>query len=179
MAVAPTDDVEAALLDWRMPTLPRTMSPFQQLALRIAWQTLQKAALLYLWRGRGFHSNLLSPIRGDRADKADTFVSEMLTNIEAIIEMGRSHNLSIGNSMLWPTTMVACESLLGAEAAEEPRQRVIKILEDIHELYSMDHPLQLARVLRHLWDQATQLPPTSHLSLEQVCGQLEMTIALF
>lgn len=175
MPITPADDVEAALLDWRLPSFPSNMSAFQQLALRIAWQTLHKAALCYLWRGHGFHSNLVNHMRSDRSEKAMGFINEMLTDIEALIEMGRSHNLSIGNTMLWPITIISCESIY---SPEQRKTRILKSLEDIHQLYYMDHPKQLTRVLRHLWAQAS-MPTVTHLSLEQACNELELTIALF
>ncbi|PVH75266.1 hypothetical protein DL98DRAFT_658191 [Cadophora sp. DSE1049] len=172
---ATSEDIEAALMNWTPPTLPASMSSFQQLALRTAWQIFRKACLLFHWKGHGFHSNLLVSVRADRSEKAASYSAEILADIGAIVELGRLHNLSIGNAMLWPIAIIAGEFIHGPEQSQTD---ILRIIDDISLLYYMEHPKQLAHVLRNIWAQAS-MPSVTYLSVEQVVNELKLTIPLF
>ncbi|KAF5700697.1 fungal-specific transcription factor domain-containing protein [Fusarium globosum] len=62
-----SQELEASLKSWSPPELPRHMSSYEQLAVRTFWSAIRKACLLFLWRGRGFHSNLAERQPGGRS----------------------------------------------------------------------------------------------------------------
>ncbi|KAI8655611.1 hypothetical protein NCS55_01213800 [Fusarium keratoplasticum] len=168
-------EFETSLKDWSIPKLPGDMSSFQQLAVRLAWETMRKASLLFLWRNCGFHANLSEPIRPDKKTQADSCTEEIITNIRAIFDMGRVHQFSIGNAMLWAVTIVACECTW---ASQEQRDRVMQLVDDMGRLYTMDHVKNLRTLLVRLWERSRE-PSPGYLSLEHVCQDMEMVVPLF
>ncbi|CAG7562637.1 unnamed protein product [Fusarium equiseti] len=79
-----TNDLEKALTNWTIPKIPEELSHVQQLALTTAWETYRKSALLLLWRGCGFNSNLLEPVRADKAAEKDVLVTQIVNNVRTI-----------------------------------------------------------------------------------------------
>lgn len=167
-------DFEMALREWKIPSIMSGMSSFQELAVRTAWETLRKASLVFLWRGCGLHSNLLEPMRADRKEQTEDYVNEIIINVRILVELGRSHSLSIGNAMLWPIAVVGCECL---DTTRGRREDVIQLLDDIGQLYTMDHTARLKEILNRLW-QGPFPSSTEYLSLEQTCTEMQLIVPL-
>lgn len=176
--------LEAALSAWNPPPLPANMAPLAHLALRLARDSICRAAYLYLWRAYGFRANLLKLHRADRVEKKDAYVREILSNIRGILQMTETQRISIGNVMLWPLTVAACEC--GETLTPSAETEVIELLESMNRLFSMEHVRHLKELLETLWRRKRALRAQEHIqgtverfiSLEQVCSELKLVIPL-
>ncbi|KAK8088441.1 hypothetical protein PG997_003402 [Apiospora hydei] len=108
------EELEASLKRWSMPPMPHGLSPVATMLLRSAWETFRMAAFLYLWRCFGFRANVLEPIRADRVALANTYVTAIISNCQAILQLGSIPRISIGNALLWPLVVVGCECGTGS-----------------------------------------------------------------
>lgn len=152
--------------------------------LRLAWETVRRAAQIFLWRGAGFHSNILAPLAPDLEDRKNACVREIISNIDIIFAVSKQHHLSIGNAMLWPLAVAGCECSLYTNGWDLD---IIRHLQSLEDHYSMRHVPKVRSVLKSLWTQryactaAVRTSPRSevhHLSLEKVTRQEGLTIAL-
>lgn len=176
--------LEAALNAWNPPPLPANMIALSHLALRLARDSIRRAAFLYLWRAYGFRANLLKPHRADRVGKKDAYVREILSNIRGILQIAQTQRISIGNAMLWPLTVAACEC--GETSTTTAEVELIEALGSMNRLFSMEHVRQLKVLLETLWSRKRVLRAQEHtqdsverfISLEQVCSELKLVIPL-
>jgi hypothetical protein len=166
-------DLETTLKRWTLPELPVSMSPFQQLALRTAWEAIRKACLLFLWRGRGFHSNLAEPMPEGRAAESQALAGHILSDLAATLELCRTQKLSIATAIMWPLAVVGCEC---GRSSRRRQNETLQLLHGITCTFSMDQANHLARVLQILWERLSESP--SFISLEQVCKDMQVVIAL-
>jgi hypothetical protein len=171
---SPGDELEPSISNWSPPDLPSQMSSFQMLALRTAWETLRRTCFLYLWRGCGFNSNLCLPLRQDRERRKLLYLGEIISNIKALVELGRLHGIPIGNSMMWSVAVAACE----CRSHRPHQQEIVTLLDQICSLYTMDHAQRLKEALTQLWLEQAQ-PNTEYISLEKVCHRLGIVLPLF
>lgn len=172
--LSPAQELESALRNWVMPSLPSTISSYQHLALRTAWGTLRRSCLLYLWRSCGFHSNVLDPIREDRRLEAQVYVDDIVADIKVILQLCKTERLSIGTSLMWPIAVVGCEC---GDGPEGRRQDVTNFLRFLEETFSMAQARQLANTFRKLWERQSD-PSNSFVSLELICHEMQVTICL-
>lgn len=176
--------LEKSLTSWTPPSISADMSPVHSGALRAAWETMRRAALIFLWRGAGFNSNILFPLSPDREERKDACVREIIADVAMIFFMAREHHLSIGNALLWPLVVVGCEC--GSYDIDR-RNQVMDLLKVLEDHYRMEHVSTVRRLLKSLWEQRStailllqtnpELEPV-HVSLENVTRQARQTVAL-
>ncbi|KXJ88864.1 fungal-specific transcription factor domain-domain-containing protein [Microdochium bolleyi] len=171
-----TRELELALYRWTPPSLPTAMSSFQKLALRAAWGIMRRTALLYLWRGQGFHSNVLMPLPGELAIGSQALVVQVLSDLQVTVDICRSHRLSIASTMMWPLAVV------GVECTNDPtpaRQlEIADLLMALVELFQMHQARHLLVALERLWERPSPYP-SDFLSLQLVCNDMDLCIPLF
>lgn len=172
--LSPAQELENALKKWVMPHIPSTVYSYQHLALRTTWGTLRRACLLYLWRGCGFHSNVLDPLREDRRLEAQVYVDDMIADIKVILQLCKAERLSTGTSLMWPIAVVGCEC---GDGPESRRNDIIDFLSFLEETFSMAQARQLANAFRSLWERQSD-PSISFISLELICHEMQVTISL-
>ncbi|KAK8011602.1 hypothetical protein PG990_010567 [Apiospora arundinis] len=181
---ASCDELEASLKRWAIPATPQGLSPVATILLRNAWETFRMAAFLYLWRCFGFHSNLLEPIRADRASLASSYVTAIISNCQAILDLGSIPRISIGNALLWPLVVAGCECGSGSD---EDDSAILAMLQRLERLYSMEHPKFVSGALQRLWRTKKTLynhretPGSSYpsyASLHQVVTEMGLIIPL-
>lgn len=152
--------------------------------LRLAWETIRRAAQIFLWRGAGFHSNILVTLAPDLNDCKNACVREIISNIDIIFAISQQQHLSIGNAMLWPLTVAGCECSLYTNGWDLD---IIRLLRSLEDNYSMRHVPKVRAILQSLWMQrhtytatigTESEPALPHLSLEKMARQAGLTIAL-
>lgn len=178
-------ELESSLAKWNPPQMAPDIQPCTTLALNMAWETIRKAAYIYLWRRTGFNANLLQPMRLDRQTMRDSYVTEIISNIKAICSLARTQRISIGNAMLWPLAVIGCEC--GYQTPGGWDEDVIGLLDSLHDLFSMHHTTRVKEVFQVLWqmqrdwlcqydaEPAVELP---HLSLNSVAMEMNLVLPL-
>lgn len=167
-------ELESALQEWTAPILPASISPTKHVALRLAWQTIKCAALIFIWRRYGFHSDFSIPIHEDRHLHRDGLVREALSNLNNILEVKNSEAISIGNAMLWPLVVVGCECAgYGLEGLQD---EVVRLLNIVQRTFSMDHIHHVKELLQELWRTS---PTEKGVSLESIARRKRLIVPLF
>lgn len=153
--------------------------------LRLAWETIRRAAQIFLCRGAGFSSNLLASLAPEVEHRKTAYVREVISNVDLILSTSQQHQLSVGNCLLWPIAVAGCECSLYSNGWDMDIVRLLRSLEDN---YSMKHTAKLRIVLKSLWTQrhaymvsvnSGMEPEVRILSLEQITRNEGLVIPLF
>lgn len=172
--VWPSQELEGALKRWTPMELPGSMSSFQQIALRTAWNAIRKACLLFLWRGCGFHSNLTELMPGNRAAESQALVGHILSDLSVTLDLCRTQKLSIATAMMWPLAVVGCEC---GHSTEDRQAKTLSLLKALRDIFAMHQAQHLAKALECLWQRLLQ-SSLSFVSLELVCRDMNLVIPL-
>jgi hypothetical protein len=173
---------EQMIAEWIPPVLPHTMSSDLRLALSMAWEVFRKAAFIFHWRGRGFYSDLRLKIRPDRAILRTVYVREIISSVRSLMGMVKEEGFVIGNTMLWPMAVVACECDTDINAWQS---EVYDLFEDIQKIFALGQVAYIKQVLQILWNRKAIYhrtmtdTSTQPLSLEGIARELNLTIPLF
>lgn len=173
---------EEMIEGWIPPVLPHTMSSDLRLTLSMAWEVFRKAALIFHWRGRGFYSDLKLRIRPDRAILRTVYVREIIGSVRSLMGMAKEKGFVIGNTMLWPMAVVACECDTESNAWQS---EVYDIFEDIQKTFALGQVAYIKQILQILWKRKATYhrtitdTSTEPLSLEGIARELSLTIPLF
>lgn len=173
-----SQELENSLLEWNQPPPLTTTKPMESLALRLAWESMQMAALIFLWRGYGFHSDLRQDMRPEKSLKTRTFLRKIISNISMVLRSARQSQTSIGSAVLWPLTVAGCEC---SRNLDDGRNEIVEILQMMRKLFSMDHTCQVQDVLEALWlkvDSSIGTAQQAPLSLESVAIEKSIVIPL-
>ena len=175
---ARASELEHQVQTWRPPTIPAYIPAPAALCLASAWEAFRKAALMFLWRGRGFRADLTVPVQSPpaAADHMAGFVAEILQLISGFIRAVESDDqIRIANAMLWPFTIAASEVSL------DPRlqQCALQILDGLQVEFGLGQVKHLKTVLPILWRQVAQSSPGSGVSLESVARSLHLCIPVY
>lgn len=173
---------EKLIEEWTPPVLPHTLTSDLRLALSTAWEVFRKAAFIFHWRGRGFYSDLRVKIRHDRSARTSVYVREIIASVRSLVSMANDKGFVIGNTMLWPMAVIACECDTEANGWQS---EVYSLFEDIQKTFALGQVAYLKQVLQILWNRKaafcnivtdTSVEP---LSLEGISRELKLTIPLF
>ena len=173
------------MVTWSPPEIPANLSLAANWVLRTAWETIRRAAQVFLLRGAGFHSNLLIPLENEAEVRKTKYVREIISNIGVICRMAKEEGLSIGNAMLWPLTVAGCECSLYTNGWD---LEVITLLQTLEGRYAMLHAGKVRQVLQSLWSARhdytlslvgiSPLREVQRLSLEKMARQAQLVIPL-
>ena len=156
--------MELIIRTWEPPSTPAEMPVDTKLALMTSWDIMQKAALIFLWRG-GFERDVLSVLTLHRQSLIDRFIPEMCLGIDQVIQMAEKYDITVANALIWPITVVA------NECSRYPQFQPT-ILEYIRRLYSyfmIPHHQILGLIIQRLWERASQGAYFGILSLQHIC----------
>ncbi|KAH6642723.1 hypothetical protein C7974DRAFT_107724 [Boeremia exigua] len=179
-----TAELEGLLQSWKAPPSSPQTDPYMKLIIKTTWDCIRKAASILLWRGKGFHSNILTEYPRERKPDRDLFVNEILSDLQAVFEMVRGRQISIGNLTLWALTVVGCEC--GRRSGVKRSRDVAALLRVLGRDFAMDHALRVHAMLEALWDAESKVPDSGidlavegrYLSLETVTREQKLEILL-
>lgn len=181
-------ELEHMIQSWMAPPSRLDAKPYTELIRRIAWECIRKAAFIFLWRGKGFQSNLLESFPAERKHLRDLYVNEIISNLQAIFEMVQMRQLSIGNLTLWSLAVVGSEC--GRHSGIHRSEDVAALLRSLGNDFAVSHALRLEEVFRLLWAREKEAvsygaTPSSagqqvqqYLSLEHVAREKGLEIML-
>ncbi|KAL3487239.1 fungal-specific transcription factor domain-containing protein [Aspergillus germanicus] len=138
--------MEVILESWTPPPIPQHISFKLSVAILIAWECIRKAALIYLWRG-GFDANATTPLDPIRGPTAQSYLRQLLHNINGLLSLAETNRITIANAMLWTLVVV------GNECCRETglRAELLRVLTRAHEYFSITHFGHGIRLLEELW----------------------------
>lgn len=175
--------VEFLLESWRPPPTPQHLSFHLSADLLTAWECIRKAALIYLWRG-GFDADATKPLEKTHATTAQSYLRQLLYNIDGLLDLTESKRITVANAMLWTLVVV------GNECCREigMRKELLRVLTRAQQYFSITHLEHVIRLLGELWSRVDALGEGSAeadqgwsqpMNLQMLARDMDLCVPLF
>lgn len=164
-----------AITGWRPPHIPPNLGRRVASSLIPAWETIRKAAIIFLLRGCGFHSDVTLPLNDGDATLVMRYTNEILFAISALVKLAQTSDVNIANGMLWPL-MVASNEISGQPGLQGLALEIISNIEMTFGLAQMKH---IRLLLNAFWEQGLSTRPGTTVSLEGTARAMSFSIPVY
>jgi hypothetical protein len=162
---------------WEPPPLPPDFCTLQEQALRTAWRAIQKSAIIYHMRRRGFRANVLVPLTGsDNLHQVRNMIDGVLLGLRWLMLVWKSDGIPIANAMTWPIAVIGCEC--GGPDLEEQTAQLRQVIDAVEKSFGMGHLAMLRKVLDLIWTQKQQEHQQQQLDAQSVVTDRFMSLEL-
>ncbi|QMW45841.1 hypothetical protein AFCA_009930 [Aspergillus flavus] len=176
-----TSRMHAIIAGWEPPMVPPHISSTLSLALTTAWETIRKAAHIYLTRG-GFATSIYIPVAPRRQRVNQRYVREMIVGLQSLITLAEKKGITIANAMIWPMTVIGNEIFNDYALQAE----LVSMFERLHRYFRIAHLTQVLDLLKELWQRFSMSDamlaspqPSRELSLQILAAEKNLSVPLF
>lgn len=170
-----SSDIERMIRGWNPPEFPAHLDTAVSLALGTAWETVRKAAFLFLWRGKGFFSDVKLALPHQYAQKRSRYIREILYNLSTFVDLAKTRDITIANGMLWPLVVASNEI-----SFDNQLQSIsLGVIDGIEEQFGLGQMKHIRQMLRTHWHNAANAESGRSVSLEGTARSIPACIPIY